>query len=237
MRREYVKWASGALGREMEMLVFGHGGTPVLVLPTSMGRFFEWEDFGMVAALGHQLESGLNRLYCVDSIDKETFYAHDRPGDERMRRHAAYERYLLEEVLGFIAAGSGSQFVIVAGASFGAYHAANLTFRHPWTFGKLVAMGGAYDIKSFMDGYYDDDVYFNNPPDYLANLTDPHWLAALRRVDIRLAAGETDFCRTSTAALAETLGRKSVPAVLDVWGDGAGHDWPWWRGMIAKHIA
>ena len=39
----------------MEMLVFGHAGTPILAFPSSMGRYFEWEDFKMVDALHHQL--------------------------------------------------------------------------------------------------------------------------------------------------------------------------------------
>ncbi|MBC8077315.1 MAG: esterase, partial [Chloroflexales bacterium] len=39
MHRSYHAWHSPALGRTMELLVFGHGGTPVLVFPTSRGRF------------------------------------------------------------------------------------------------------------------------------------------------------------------------------------------------------
>lgn len=38
MNREYHKWYSDRLGREMEMLVFGYSGLPVLVFPTSGGR-------------------------------------------------------------------------------------------------------------------------------------------------------------------------------------------------------
>ena len=48
MKREYHKWSSPALGRDMEMLVFGHAGMPVMVFPSSCGRFFEFEDRGMV---------------------------------------------------------------------------------------------------------------------------------------------------------------------------------------------
>jgi esterase/lipase superfamily enzyme len=55
MQREYQRWTSAALGRDMEMLVFGHASAPVLVFPTSMGRFYEHEDFGMVSALSAHL--------------------------------------------------------------------------------------------------------------------------------------------------------------------------------------
>src|ERR1700719_596773 len=55
MNREYHKWYSPRLGRDMELLVFGHAGLPVLVFPTSGGRFYEFEDRGMVGALGGKI--------------------------------------------------------------------------------------------------------------------------------------------------------------------------------------
>src|SRR6202012_1392566 len=58
MKREYHKWYSERLGREMELLVFGHDGLPAVVFPTSQGRFFEFEDQGMVGALRDKLEGG-----------------------------------------------------------------------------------------------------------------------------------------------------------------------------------
>src|SRR5579871_6863929 len=53
VNREYHRWYSPALNRDMELLVFGHGGAGVLVFPTSMGRFYQYEDFGMVDTLRH----------------------------------------------------------------------------------------------------------------------------------------------------------------------------------------
>jgi esterase/lipase superfamily enzyme len=29
---------------------------------------------------------------------------------------------------------------------------------------------------------------------------------------------------------------KGMPHTLDVWGDGAGHDWPWWEKMVQKFL-
>ncbi len=74
MKRDYRKWHSPVLGRDMELLVFGEGGTPVLVFPTSMGRFFQWEDFGMIAHLAPRIDAGWLQLWCVDSVDSESFY-------------------------------------------------------------------------------------------------------------------------------------------------------------------
>ena len=44
MRREYHRWWSPSLHRDMELLEFGHGGARVIAFPTSRGRFYEWAD-------------------------------------------------------------------------------------------------------------------------------------------------------------------------------------------------
>ena len=56
MRRDYVKWYSPSLHRDMELLAFGERGFPVVVFPTSGGRFFEYEDRGMVNSLAPKIE-------------------------------------------------------------------------------------------------------------------------------------------------------------------------------------
>jgi hypothetical protein len=59
MNREYQNCRSSRLGCEMEMLIFGRAGLPVLVFPTSGGRFYEFEDRGMIAAFAGKLDAGL----------------------------------------------------------------------------------------------------------------------------------------------------------------------------------
>ena len=71
MNREYHHWYSPALGREMELLLFGHAGARMLVFPTSKGRFYEWEDRQMMATLGDAIENGHLQVMCVDSVDEE----------------------------------------------------------------------------------------------------------------------------------------------------------------------
>src|SRR6266852_4455347 len=87
MNREYHRWYSPSLERDMELLVFGHAGARVLVFPTSQGRFFQWEDSGMITALGEHLEQGWLQLFCVDSVDSESWYARWRSPAEQARRH------------------------------------------------------------------------------------------------------------------------------------------------------
>ena len=93
MHREHRRWYSPSLGKDMDLLVFGHAGARVLVFPTSMGRFFEWEDRGMIGALGEHLERGWLQLYCVDSVDAESWYAKWKHPADRARRHEAYDAY------------------------------------------------------------------------------------------------------------------------------------------------
>src|SRR5919199_2095291 len=99
MHREYHKWFSPNLDRDMELLIFGHAGARVLVFPTRKGRFYDYEDFGLVEALAPSLEDGLLQLYCVDSVDQESVYNKYILPQDRIRRHGQYEQYILNEVL------------------------------------------------------------------------------------------------------------------------------------------
>src|SRR5215471_13155979 len=94
VEREYVRRWSPALGREMELLRFGETGQPVVAFPTSMGRFFQWEDFGLVGTLATRLAAGAMDLWCLDSVDEESWYSRELPPEARVERHLQYERYV-----------------------------------------------------------------------------------------------------------------------------------------------
>lgn len=235
MNREYHRWQSSALGRDMELLVFGHAGARVLVFPTSMGRFFDWEDRGMLNALAALLEQGSLQLTCVDSVDSESWYARWRHPAERAWRHAQYDRYLLDEVLPFTVQRNANPSLVTTGASFGAYHAVNFAFRHPEVVDRVIGMSGLYDIGDWTDGYSDDNVYFNNPCVFLAGENAPERLAALRHIDITLATGRDDRNRANNERLSGLLWSKGIWHALRLW-DGWAHDWPWWQQMIRLYV-
>ncbi len=236
MQREHKRWWSPSLGRDMDILVFGHSGAPLLAFPSSLGRYYEWEDFGMIASLAPQLESGSNQLICVDSVDAESLYNKQVDPYTRMSRHNQYQAYILNEVVPFVRHRAATDFIMVSGASFGAYHAANLYFKHPWTFRKLIALSGSYNIKSFMDGFYDQTVYFNNPVDFLPNLNDHNTLEAIRHNHTILSLGEFDPCKEGNEQLSGILRSKSIPHHYEVLHGAFGHDWPWWKEVIKSHI-
>jgi esterase/lipase superfamily enzyme len=236
MKREYQSWWSPALGRQMELLVFGHSGAPLLVFPTSMGRFYDYENRNMIGVIAERFETGELQAFCVDSVDKESWYDKSVAPRARVERHMAYERYLLEEVLPFIGERNASPRLTVTGCSFGGYHSADFAFRHPQLVDALISFGGAFDIHQFIGGYYDQDCYFHCPPDFLPNISDETLLNEIRRLRIVLAAGETDMCLPENQRLSGILWQKDIPHQLDIWADGAGHDWPWWEQMAVKHL-
>ncbi|MFB2608429.1 esterase, partial [Rhizobium phaseoli] len=94
MNREYLRWYSQRLHRTMEMLVFGHAGAKVLVFPTREGRFFEYEQLGIVASLADKLQAGHLQLYCIEGLAADSLYGFHHHPAERIRRHAALEDYI-----------------------------------------------------------------------------------------------------------------------------------------------
>ena len=236
MKRTYHRWFSPSLQRDMELLAFGHAGARVLAFPSSCGRFHDWEDRGLVRSLGEQLERGSIQLLCLDSVDRESWYAFRSPPGERAWRHAQYDQYVSAEVVPFSLQLNANPFLISTGASFGGYHAVNFGLRHPDLVGRVLGMSGIYDIHRFVRDHYDNNVYLNNPVDYIAGEHDPQRLAALRKLDIILAVGRDDPLHASNARLSELLWQKDVWHALRVW-DGFAHDWPVWEQMLQWYLA
>lgn len=237
MNREYHKWYSHHLGRDMEFLLFGHGGRPMLVFPTSQGRFYQYEDFLMIETLRWRLEGGEIQLLCVDGVDSESWYNRGISVYDRAMRHNAYEQYIIQELLPWFADRNWGvrDNLVATGASFGAYHAVNFSFRHPELVKKIVAMSGAYSLKFLIYGDWSEEEYYHSPADYLPNLHDDWFLSRMRRQEIILPVGDQDICLAATEQLSVELWAKDVPHWLDVWGH-AWHDWPIWREMAIKFL-
>jgi esterase/lipase superfamily enzyme len=236
MTRDYLKGYSRELNREMELLVFGHSGTPLLVFPTSMGRFFEFEDRGMIGVLAPKLERGELQVFCPDAVDLESWYNKHVHPRVRVMRHMQYERYLLYELMPYVRSRNSSNALAVTGCSFGGYHAVNFALKHPDIVTQCVPMSGAYDIHQFLDGYYDDDCYFNCPVDYLPNNNDDWFLSRYRQMQIVLATANWDICLDQNIKLGKILDGKGIPHWLDIWGDNSLHDWPLWLRMAQKYF-
>lgn len=236
MQKEYAAWHSPAVGQKMELKAYGWSGRPVLAFPTSGGRFHEYEDFGMIGALQPFLEEGRLCLFAVDSLDRQTWLNGTASPAEKVGRHEAYERYILEEVLPFIDGRlQGGQKVLSTGCSLGAYHAANIFFRHPDRFDAVIGLSGLYGLNFSLGDDLRDGTYFHSPLHYLPALEDPWFLERYRESRIVLCAGQGAWEEESirdTLALKGILESKAVPAWVDLWGFDVDHDWPWWHRQM-----
>lgn len=242
MNREYHCWRSPELNRPMELLVFGSSGAPVLVFPTRQGRFFDYENWGLVAALSSSIEHGHLHLFCVDSLDSETFYCRCSDPRARIERHNQYEQYILNEVLPLIRTLNANPFLIAHGCSIGAFHAVNIALRHPSLFRRVVALSGRYDLTrpagafpGLFDDYYSEDLYFHTPNHFMPSLTDPSVLEQMRALDVVLAVGERDAFRDSNAELSGCLSQKNVRNTFHLWG-GKAHNAAAWRQMVPRYL-
>ncbi|CAG5003855.1 hypothetical protein DYBT9275_03243 [Dyadobacter sp. CECT 9275] len=241
MRRVYNKWFSESLSKEMELLVFGYSGTPVLFFPPRTGRFYDYENWGVIAALQNKIERGYIQVYCVDSNDIESFYAATHPA-EKISRHLQYEKYIVEEVLPYIRDRNPSSFTISAGCSLGGYHALNIALKHPLEFTKIVSMSARYDLSlssstfpNLFDGYYDENIYYNMPSMYLPNLVDEIILESLRRMDITLVIGKEDPFLPNNMHLSQCLSDKKIDHNLFIWDEEA-HRPRYWRKMVPIYL-
>jgi esterase/lipase superfamily enzyme len=236
MNIEYHKDWSGCLNQEMEYKVYGHAGKPVLVFPAQGGRFYEFEDFGMLAVLHELIDSGMYQFFTADSIDNQSWANGNAHPADRARRHEDYDRYIVQELAPQIRERCGPDTRLVStGVSMGGYHSANFFFRHPDIFDGLVSLSGLFQLRMFIGDYMDGNVYFNSPLLYLANLEDPWYLDRYRQSKIVICAGQGAWEEEMNAdiqALRQILERKSIPAWVDLWGQDVNHDWPWWRKQL-----
>ncbi|HCO02789.1 MAG TPA: esterase [Actinobacteria bacterium] len=229
--RQYLRDWSPALNREMEVLRFGEQGPVLLAFPTSMGRFYQWEDFGLIGSLSDRIDRGEFQIWCIDSVDEESWYAEHKPPPERVRRHLDYERYLVDEVIPRLPAKP-----VAVGMSFGALHALLLALRHPWSVDGFIGLSGSYDAARWLDGYGEGEAYFVSPFAFLPNLEDDAYLAPLRAMPVKvIATGEDDANVNDSRHAAELLRAKDIAVRFDVW-QGWAHDWPYWKEMLHRYV-
>jgi esterase/lipase superfamily enzyme len=239
-RRRIDGWHSPILGQQMPIVSYGHWGHPLLLFPTAAADFLENERFHLVGSVEEAINAGRVRVFSINSINNQAWMDRNLPVPEQARRQALYARYVEEEVVPYIRHACQSPEIRIAttGASFGAFHAANMLFRRPDLFDGVIAMSGFYDLgPDYLHGYGDDNCYFNNPASYLPNL-EGHNLHLLQTAcKIHILTGQGDYeAPDASRALSHLLHRKGIPHFLDVWGHDVSHDWPWWRKMLPYAI-
>ncbi|MDX1617162.1 MAG: alpha/beta hydrolase-fold protein [Balneolaceae bacterium] len=238
MKRTNKKWRSPSLGKDMELLIYGESGTPILAIPTRGKSIDQFEEKGLVDTISFQIENGFNQLFCIESDDDKSFLNESIAPEKRILRHQQYESYVIDEVVPFIHDNASVEYLILAGFDTGGYHAINLALKHPTEVGKAIGISGIYDIRALMNGYFDDNVYYNSPIDYVPNLNNQAMLEKIRKVDFRLVSYSNDPKKDDAYRLAHIFQTKVIEHELDVWdkeGKSEG-EWDLWNEMLKVHI-
>ena len=233
-----MKIYSQELGREMESKFYGHGGMPVLFIPCQDGRFFDFENFNMSKTMSPWLESGQVTVMSIDTIDLETYSDTEAPAYDRVRRHEAWMRYIINEAIPMLTERTGRQDVITFGCSLGATHALNLFLRFPDTVRGTLSISGIYDAAYGFGDYMDEHVYNNSPVHYMPNMSDDHpyiekYNSGKGIVCVGTGAWEIP---DSAIALKNVFEQKGIGIWVDIWGNDVNHDWPWWHKMVEYFV-
>ena len=240
MQKNLHKFHNHFMGREFCLWSYGHYGQPVLVFPSAAGMAHEWEAEGMIALLAPLIDEGKVKLYCPESNVARTWNnKHQHPADY-IKAHQAYEHFIVNHIVPWIYHECHSEKLplVTTGVSMGAYYAVNHTLKYPHIFQTCFAMSGRYDMASFTHGYTDENLYFNNPIAYLANMHGEA-LQQVQQSSFVLTCGRGPWeegCLEETINLGEIMQHKGLNVLCDIWGEDSQHDWPAWKRHTLKHF-
>ncbi|MBQ1511300.1 MAG: esterase family protein [Selenomonadaceae bacterium] len=241
MNKQEVSWFSPSLHKDMRIRVYGSGEVPFLVFPTQAAMSDNFENFGMIDALVGDIDSGRIQLFCVDSVDEESWL--NLWGDlyGRAQRQEEYYEYIIEEVLPFVRKNNGTGMLPIAtGCDLGALHAAIVFLRRPELFGGLLALSGTYDAKFYFGGWSNGTLYDNSPVDSLANISPDHeYIDIYNEKRIVLCVGQgrwEDEARRTTAIMRDIFDAKGIHGWVDFWGYDVDHDWYWWKKQMVYFL-
>ena len=233
---------SPSMGRRMHVWCYGHWGLPLLVFPSAAGFAHEWDAQGMVDALAPLVHGGKVKLYCPESnvsqawTDKETHPA------LRVKAHLAYERFVVHELVPGIRHDCQSESIriAVAGASLGAFYAANFALKFPEIFDYALCLSGRYEATDFTGGYSNLDIYFNDPLAYVPNLDGEALERVRAHTHLAMVCGQgawEEGCIEETHALCDVMEYQGISHQRDIWGHDVSHDWHWWRRQAVFHLS
>ncbi len=245
MEMNYIKDYSPSLNQDMEIKVYGHSGRPVLFIPCQDGRFYDFENFKLIDYFREWIENGKVIVFAIDTIDKETWSDQWSNPRWRIERYEQWIHYITDELVPFIhyylkgkTGRPWEKGVMAFGCSLGATHAANLYFRRPDLFDRLLALSGIYTAEYGFGGYMDELVYQNSPVHYMANLPMDHPYIDLfnaQRSVICVGQGPWEL-PSSTRELDYSLKQKGINTWVDYWGYDCAHDWDWWYKQVVYFL-
>lgn len=232
---------SSSLGQDMHIQLYGTAGVPLLAFPYQGCQCDNFGSHGMIDAIAGLIETGQVQVYCVDSIDKETFCAQGRPLDERAQRQESFVHYITDEVLPLIEdTKSSTHLPLAVGIDLGATNAAGVFLRRPDLFCGLMGLSGSYDAAFYTGGQLSDAWRANSPLHILGDLrSDASRVELLRHREIALCTGQgawEEECIRTTRMMGDLLATSRIDAWIDVWGADVFHDYSWWSRQLVYFL-
>ena len=227
-------------GGAAEVVVHGHWGRPVLWFPTEKGGPHDFANNGLLDAVRGAVDAGAIKIICVGSYDHESWSASWKPMSDRAKAHAAYEDWIIWQVVPFIrdlpAAGTTSPWPGLRWALFtpccspyDILMCSRARCRCPATTTRAPGTGGATRTTSptrsdSCPGSAADHL------DYLRAGCSSPWSSGRGQWE------DTTGAKPSTYAMANLLRDKGIPHEMYDWGWEWPHDWPSWRAQAAVYL-
>ena len=236
--KEVFQWHSPHIEQNVQLVRWGHFGTPVVLFPTAGGDAEEIERFHLIRVLEPLLEAGRIKVYSTDSVAGKAWFSGGHSGEYCSKLQNLFDAFIYKEVTPAIRkdCDSDSIEIIAAGASIGAFNAVATVCRHPDVYKLAIAMSGTFDLSKYLEGRFNQDFYFSSPLHYLPKL-EGEGLELLRKRFILLPSGEGDYEDIDESwRMASVLGAKGIPNRVVSWGQDYHHNWVTWREMLPKYL-
>jgi len=236
--KDVFRWYSPHVEQNIQLVRWGHMGTPVLLFPTAGGDAEEVERFHLIGAVQPLIDAGRIKVYSTDSVAGKAWISKQHSAEFCSFLQNRFDAMIYREIVPAIRHDCQSPDIeiIATGASIGAFNAVATVCRHPDAFKMAIAMSGTYDLSNYLEGRFIQDFYFASPLHFLPGLEGP-MLDRLRKRMIIMPSGEGDYEDIGESwRMAAVLGAKGIPNRVDSWGPEWRHDWGTWRAMLPKYL-
>lgn len=236
MYRDAISYHSNVLGEDLGVIVYGMTGYPIIVFQTQDSKCTNYEDFGMISELADYIDGGKVQLFCVDSIDTESWSNTNGDKSWRAQRQEDYFRFVTDELIPYVHDRNGSDLrPLATGCSMGATHAAIAALRRPDLFQGCIALSGVYRTSFFYGDWMDENLYMNDMVQMLHDLPADHPYIDLynhRSLCFCVGQGAWEDGLSDLRDMDASFKRLGINAWCDFWGYDVNHDWPWWKKQM-----
>ena len=237
--KDVFRWYSPHVEQDIQLVRWGHMGTPVMLFPTAGGDAEEVERFHLIGALKALIDAGRIKVYSTDSIAGKAWISKQHSAEFCSYLQNMFDALIYREIVPAIRHDCYSPDIeiIATGASIGAFNAVATICRHPDAFNLAIAMSGTSDLSNYLEGRFIQDFYFASPLHFLPGLQGS-LLDQLRKRLILMPSGEGDYEDIGESwRMASVLGARGIPNRVDSWGPEWQHNWVTWRAMLPKYLS